>query len=873
MIKNILFLLALLIHLGVQAQKKGQERTDSLLQVIRTDRQDTMKVRAMNVLATDWARAKPDSATALSQRALSLAKSIGYTRGIADSYFSTAQIYAIGLKFDDALKYYNEALKIYEQRQMNQWIGEASYAIGVIHQRNSFDESIKMFEKALAAALKSPDKNLVGKIAFNMGNTYMRKGDYKTAPYYNELAAKYYGEAGNQTGLANTYIGNSRINKHNGNIKQAIRDSYNALRIYEKVDNKVGKYNVYTGLGVIHEDQNNYPEALAVYRAAQKAADELGVKDVIAAAYSNVGNALRELGQTEEALKAFQESLRISELVSSKKQIASAKGNIGIIYLSMGRKDEALKLHEEARKLFEEVGAKESLGMAYYEIGHVHYKMGNADESRQWLKKALDLGRQTGNKDIQSQSYHLMMQVDSSSKDYMSALENYKRYISFRDSLNNTEATRQLIEQKLEYEFSKKEDSLRLEQALIAQLLEKQTLLTRQQQQELKLKQASLDLAQREKDVQLLRLLKTKADLQLSTEQRQKQFALAEQDKALQQSKLDKQTLLSAQKEQALLLKDKKLAVQRLQRNILLAGAVAFLLLSFFIFRNYRNQRKANSNLKIQQAKTEQALADLKSAQEQLIHSEKMASLGELTAGIAHEIQNPLNFVNNFSEINNEMLEEMKQEIESGNYAEALAIATALRDNNAKVHHHGKRADGIVKGMLQHSRTGNRSKEPIDINSLADEYLRLSYHGLRAKDKNFSANYTSSFDESIGKVKVVPEDIGRVLLNLLNNAFYAVNEKKKKLNGSFEPTVSVSTKRSGNQVEIAVKDNGNGIPSQALQKIYQPFFTTKPTGQGTGLGLSLSYDIIKAHGGELKVKTEEGEFAEFVIQLPDGNQA
>ncbi len=281
---------------------------------------------------------------------------------------------------------------------------------------------------------------------------------------------------------------------------------------------------------------------------------------------------------------------------------------------------------------------------------------------------------------------------------------------------------------------------------------------------------------------------------------------------------------------------------------------------------------------KLEEAKSqiETTLNELKDTQTQLIQKEKMASLGELTAGIAHEIQNPLNFVNNFSEVNVEMIDELKQEIDRGNNEDAKVIADDVRDNLQKVITHGKRADAIVKGMLQHSRASTGKKEPTDINALADEYLRLSYHGLRAKDKDFNADFKTSFDETIGKIEVVPQDIGRVLLNLYNNAFYAVNEKKKAptLKGeNYEPMVWVTTKRISSPsgaggLEISVKDNGTGIPQKVLDKIFQPFFTTKPTGQGTGLGLSLSYDIIKAHGGDLKVETKEGEGAEFIIQLP-----
>jgi signal transduction histidine kinase len=293
-----------------------------------------------------------------------------------------------------------------------------------------------------------------------------------------------------------------------------------------------------------------------------------------------------------------------------------------------------------------------------------------------------------------------------------------------------------------------------------------------------------------------------------------------------------------------------------------LAGGLGVLgIIAFLLFRNNQHKQRAK-------AKIEKAYEELKATQAQLVQREKMASLGELTAGITHEIQNPLNFVNNFSEVNTELITELKQELEQGNIEESKSLADDIEENERKITLHGRRADAIVKGMLQHSRTSTGEKQPTDINALADEYLRLSYHGLRAKDKTFNANLQTDFDKSLGKVVVVPQDIGRVLLNLFNNAFYAVHEKKKVLDSGHEPTVSVTTKKSEDKIEIRVQDNGMGISKSLVDKIFQPFFTTKPTGQGTGLGLSLSYDIVKAHGGQLKVETEEGEGASFIIQLP-----
>ncbi len=291
--------------------------------------------------------------------------------------------------------------------------------------------------------------------------------------------------------------------------------------------------------------------------------------------------------------------------------------------------------------------------------------------------------------------------------------------------------------------------------------------------------------------------------------------------------------------------------------------------------RTIRIEREKSREKDLAQAKEiEKAYTELKATQSQLIQSEKMASLGELTAGIAHEIQNPLNFVNNFSEVNTELIDEMVEEIKSGNNEEVLALAADIKDNQQKINHHGRRADSIVKGMLQHSRASNHEKEPTNINALADEYLRLAYHGLRAKDKTFNATLNTDFDASLKRVHVVPQDMGRVILNLITNAFYATNEKKMEYDKDstkkekFEPTVSVSTKRTKDTIQILVEDNGNGIPQKVKDKIFQPFFTTKPAGQGTGLGLSLSYDVVKAHGGSLELESKEGEGTKFTINLP-----
>lgn len=298
------------------------------------------------------------------------------------------------------------------------------------------------------------------------------------------------------------------------------------------------------------------------------------------------------------------------------------------------------------------------------------------------------------------------------------------------------------------------------------------------------------------------------------------------------------------------------------------SGIAIILFLAFVFYRNAKRTKAANKLLSQQKEEIEDALSQLKSTQTQLVQREKMASLGELTAGIAHEIQNPLNFVNNFSDVNREMLEELKEELEAGNTDEVTAIVGDILRNEEKINHHGKRAEAIVKGMLQHSRTSSGDKQPTDINVLAEEFLKLSYQGLRAKDKSFNAEIVTKLDKNIAKAKIVQQDVGRVLLNIFNNAFYAVNQKQKTADKDYKPTVTLTTSAGKGNVIIKIEDNGTGIPEAIKEKIMQPFFTTKPTGEGTGLGLSISYDIVvKAHGGEIKVESTEGKGSEFTIIL------
>jgi len=359
---------------------------------------------------------------------------------------------------------------------------------------------------------------------------------------------------------------------------------------------------------------------------------------------------------------------------------------------------------------------------------------------------------------------------------------------------------------------------------------------------------------------------------------------------SLQKKELEKKELQAAfdkKQAQQQIEKEKEDRRNSVRQILLFAFLLGFITIATTFFIAYKREQKGKNLVNVQKKEIETTLSELKSTQAQLIHSEKMASLGELTAGIAHEIQNPLNFVNNFSDVNRELIEELKNEKSNLKSEEQHEILNDIDQNLEKISFHGRRADAIVRGMLQHSRTSSGQKELTDINALADEYLRLAYHGLRAKDKSFNAKLETDFDPSVGRINIVAQDIGRVILNLINNAFYAISDKAKLQSANlptpqgvlrtgqadYDPQVIIQTKRmggktNGERVEISVSDNGNGIPKNIVDKIFQPFFTTKPTGEGTGLGLSLAHEIVKAHGGELKVETKEGEGTKFIIVIP-----
>ncbi len=588
-----------------------------------------------------------------------------------------------------------------------------------------------------------------------------------------------------------------------------------ALQLSNLINFKKGKAAAHITLGEYHRVSGNYPESLENLFVALQISSEIGDSTQAAEAGAFIGITYLNLKEYQTALDyLFQAYARKDHLPVN--MIGFILTNTGIAYQEKDMLDSALIYQKMAWALTRNSRMPAGKAFVLRELGNVYSLMNFPDSAFYYYRSSLAITPDVLNI---GRTYSRMAILSYKLKNYDSALS-YARRAMLLGRIS-----------------SQKPTMLEASKTLATYYIDKGKL-----DSAIKYQQFTMSINDSLFGSEQLRKIQL-----LAIDQQKKVFVTQQRQQQIE--------------------KEQTQYRNRIKIYILLAILATLLLLGIILYRNNRRKQMANRLLEKQKIEIEGTLKELRNTQAQLIQSEKMASLGELTAGIAHEIQNPLNFVNNFSDVNEELLNEMKDELSKGKIDDAIALANDVIENQKKINHHGKRADAIVKNMLQHSKSSSGKKEPTDINKLADEYLRLGYHGLRAKDKSFNATMKTDFDENIGNINIIPQDIGRVILNLINNAFYVVDEKKKQQPNGYEPTVSVSTKKNNGKVEISVKDNGNGIPQKVLDKIFQPFFTTKPTGQGTGLGLSLSYDIVKAHGGELKVKTMEGEGAEFTIIL------
>ena len=589
------------------------------------------------------------------------------------------------------------------------------------------------------------------------------------------------------------------------NLDSSLFYGQNALELANKINFLRGQADALNKLGLTMREEGDLPKSLELQFHALKIAKDNDYVIELAQCYRRIGHVYMDLKDYPHAVWYSFQALKMDMTNSDERSHAIESMDLGDIYQHMNQSDSALYY---IRHAFEKIDLIEDLSPDVYRVlGNIQAGKNNKDNALEYYQKGIQVGLNI--------------------KDFRTISFIYANMAIMFKKMNQPDSSIYFAKNALKYgQITSYKKGILLSANLLSDLYD--SINPKEALRYYKISAEAKDSLFGAGNIQTIQSLIAREN------ERQQEVDIARAE-----------------------------FKNQLKQYGLLAGIAVFLIIALILYKNNNQKEKANQKLGT-------ALANLKATQSQLIQSEKMASLGELTAGIAHEIQNPLNFVNNFSEVNVELIEELqeKRNQDARDQLSENELLNDIKENALKINHHGKRADAIVKGMLLHAQSSTGKKEPTDINALAEEYLHLSYNGIRAKDQSFNTQLKTNFDASIGIMNLVPQDIGRVLLNLYNNAFYAVGAKNKLIKETYEPIVSVSTKRAGNKVSLSVHDNGNGIPKNIVDKIFQPFFTTKPTGQGTGLGLSLSYDLIKALGGEIKVETVEGDFTEFIIFLP-----
>jgi C4-dicarboxylate-specific signal transduction histidine kinase len=879
----LLFGIAVFCYSSVFAQRKPADSLKSLLH--SHGQNDTIRVNLLNSLAKETRRSDPKLTDSLVTIAVSLSDQLNYTKGKGNALALKAVRYYDVSDFPSSTKTFDEAKQLLElandvrgqtyvlRMRANLLMDEGNYAL-----------SLYDFLKGLKLAEQAGDVRQAVDINRTVGYLYNIIGDYEKAiPYQNDA------------------------------LKQA-----------ESIGYKVGVSGAYNAIGKTYKTSGKYPESLDAYTKGLRIDEELKDSNNIYVDYSNIGDVYERMGKYKEAFSFLRPAWSFNLPKPKNTMVPWDEWALGKSFTHSGNPDSGLYYAKHAFKLSQEMGWRLYLREITFLIAESAARLKQWDTAYKYqvLTSAykdsltgIEIARKTtmlqASFDLDKKQTEIELQKAENRRErnllYAMfgglALLIALAVLLYRNNRSKQKANVLLQKQKKEidtkaHELSVQKDNL--EQSYkniellgeigrkISSSLSVETIIGTVYDNVNLLMDASIfgiGIYNDElKKIDFPATYENGAALPFYSNSiyDQNRFAAlcfisgkevimgdleTEYQNYLQQVSTPREgnqpvSLIYL----PLKVKDRMLGVITVQsfqknaysdyhlymlRNIAIYTAIAL--------ENAESFKKLN-----------QTVDSLKKTQRQLIQSEKMASLGELTAGIAHEIQNPLNFVNNFSEVNIELIDEMKENIREGKINEALTIAGDVKQNNEKITYHGKRADSIVKGMLQHSRNSSGQKQMTDINALTDECLRLSYHGLRAKDKSFNVKTETDFDTDLPPVNIASQDIGRVLLNLFTNAFYSVTQKQKQLNGNFEPLVSVQTKSSPEGVTIAIKDNGLGVSQKVMDKIFQPFFTTKPAGEGTGLGLSMSYEIItKGHGGELKVETKEGEYAEFIIYLPN----
>jgi signal transduction histidine kinase len=769
----------------------------------------------------------------------------------------------------------------------------------------------------------------------NMGVSNRYLSNLETALSLSFQALDLLVQLGEKKGEAQAYVSIGAIYYYMGDFDSSLDYFLKGVRYNEETGNKEALAYAYNGAGYVYGILGDHKKGLEFLQTALTLSKEVGIShdlqtsilDSIALIYANDG-------QMDKSYEVYLECFRISEASSQKVNMSYALFGIGDLFVRQNRLEEAKEYFLRSLDIRREIGYKVGEANSLLHLGKLLLQQEDAQQAKSYLLEALQVAEGIKAKAVIYEAHEALAGLYEKNEDLPAFVKHYKLFHKYKSEVFKEEQESKQKYLGIRYEMEKLQQEAEINRLTNVVMKEKNAELEKKTE-ELEQSYNSISVLSKigrditstlDLDIILNTVYENVNQLMDATifgigiyhpEEESIEYRLSiEEGKRYQpyrREMSDKSQLAvwciennqeifinDIQTEFSKYLKDIDLTVltsviledgstpQNPTSLIYLPLQVKDRIIGLISVQSYEKNAYTQYHLAILKTLAsytsaalynarsyetlQNTLNELKLTQEQLVQSEKMASLGELTAGIAHEIQNPLNFVNNFSEVNTELIDEMQEAIHKGDLQEIMTIAGDIKANEQKISHHGKRADAIVKGMLQHSRISSGIKEPTDINALAEEYFRLAYHGLKAKNKSFHVSMNTELDKHIGKINIIPQDIGRVLLNLYNNAFYAAPLPPK---GGFpnpqdrhEPAVWVSTKKMGDKIIISVRDNGPGIPQKILDKIFQPFFTTKPTGLGTGLGLSLSYDIIKAHGGELKVETKEGEGAEFIIQLP-----
>ena len=819
---------------------------DSVRRLLSVEQPDTSRVLLMNLLGRSYRYSRPDTALSIAGHMLELSRDINFRKGELLALSLTGNVCLNIGNYPRALEVYFETLKISEEIQDNKNIGRALSALADVYfYQGDIKRSLDYSHQSLAILLQLNDSDMINTNLINMGDTYEKSNQLDSALVYTRRAyriALLRNDIDSRSVCLNN-LGNVFLKL--GKLDSAMNYYKSAISLFEHLNNDPGFCEASLGMAKIYLREKKIDSSLYYSKRSFSIAKDGGFMEQVLAAGNFLAAYYKSSGNVDSAYAYQSATIVVKDSLFSQQKTNQIQS---MTYNESMRRQQIEEAKQQERTRIRQNALMGGLTTLLI-VAFLLYI-----NNRQKRKANLQLQKQK--EEIDHKAHELSVQKENLQQSYnnVEQLGEIGRKITSSLSVENIISTvydnvNVLMDASIFGIGIYEEDMRQIEFPA-----------TYENGKPLPFYADSVDDKNRFGSVCFVS---------------GKEIIIGNLDKEYKEHLQEIATPHEGGRPVSIIFlplkaKEKKLGVitvQSFKEN-------AYSAYHLFMLRNIATY----TAIAIENAESFETLNEtvstLRSTQSQLIQSEKMASLGQLTAGIAHEIQNPLNFVNNFSEICSEMLGEMKVELAAGNLKPANEIADNVRENLEKILRHGKRADAIVKGMLQHTRTSTEQKEPANINALADEYLRLSYHGMRAKDKEFNAEIRTDFDESVGNINVVSQDIGRVLLNLFNNSFYAVNERRKEEGEGYKPMVSVRTKRIpplqgiGTKVEISVNDNGNGIAQNIVDKIFQPFFTTKPTGQGTGLGLSLAYDIIKAHGGEIKVESKEAEGSEFIISLP-----